>query len=39
MTHLVRFEMQAAKGENPRERELGLWYIIDIDDILVGNVL
>jgi hypothetical protein len=31
--------MQAAKGDNPRERELGLWYIIDIDDILVGNVL
>jgi hypothetical protein len=39
VTHLVRFEMQTNKGENDaRERELGSWYIIDIDDQLNGNV-
>ena len=38
VTHLVRFEMQTTKGDNPRERELGSWYIIDIDDMLEGNV-
>jgi len=36
-THLVRFEMVTSKGENPGERELGSWYIIDIDDQLNGN--
>lgn len=38
VTHLVRFEMQTTKGETVQDRELGSWYIIDIDDQLEGNV-
>lgn len=39
VTHLVRFEMQTTKGEHDaRVRELGSWYVIDIDDQLHGNV-
>ena len=40
VTHLVRFEMQTTKGltTNNRDRVLGSWYIIDIDDHLHGNV-
>jgi hypothetical protein len=38
VTHLVRFEMQTTKGENVQDRELGSWYVIDIDDQCMGNV-
>ena len=38
VTHLVRFEMVTKKGRNRGERELGSWYIIDVDDMLNGNV-
>jgi hypothetical protein len=38
VTHLVRFEMQTTKGETVQDKELGSWYIIDIDDQLEGNV-
>ena len=38
VTHLVRFEAETMKGEKPGERILGSWQIIDIDDMLNGNV-
>jgi len=38
VTHLVRFEVETTKGEKPGERILGSWQIIDIDDMLNGNV-
>jgi len=38
VTHLVRFEVETKKGENPGERKVGSWQIIDIDDMLDGNV-
>jgi len=38
VTHLVRFEMVTSKGKNRNERNLGTWQIIDIDDMLNGNV-
>eukprot|EP00979_Chaetoceros_neogracilis_P013403 scaffold3818_cov260-Chaetoceros_neogracile.AAC.4 len=38
VTHLVRFEMQTTKGENVQDRELGSWYVIDIDDQCMGLV-
>jgi len=38
VTHLVRFEVETMKGENPGERIVGSWQIIDIDDMLNGNV-
>ncbi len=38
VTHLVRFEMQTSKGDNSRDRELGSWIVIDVDDMLNGNV-
>lgn len=38
VTHLVRFEVETMKGEKPGERILGSWQIIDIDDMLNGNV-
>jgi len=38
VTHLVRFEMQTTKGETVRDRQLGSWYVIDIDDQCMGNV-
>lgn len=38
VTHLVRFEVETMKGDKPGERILGSWQIIDIDDMLNGNV-
>ena len=37
-THLVRFEMVTSKGIQQGQRDIGSWYIIDIDDQLSGNV-
>lgn len=37
-THVVRLEMETSKGDQPKERILGSWYITDIDDQLAGNV-
>jgi len=43
VTHLVRFEMETDKAKNGmgtevQQRELGHWKIVDIDDMLKGNV-
>lgn len=42
VTHLVRFEMETDKAKNgmdsETQRELGHWKIVDIDDMLKGNV-
>jgi len=38
VTHLVRFEMETYKGNAHGQRKLGSWKIIDIDDMLNGNV-
>ena len=34
-THLVQFEMVTSKGRG--ERNVGSWYVIDIDDMLEGK--
>lgn len=36
-THLVRLEMVTSKGKKAGQRDLGSWYVIDIDDQLNGN--
>jgi len=38
VTHLVRFEMETTRGDHVGVRNLGSWQIIDIDDMLDGNV-
>ena len=40
VTHLVRFEMETDRDPSSDNdtRELGLWKIVDMDDLLKGNV-
>ncbi|KAL7539270.1 hypothetical protein ACHAWF_006360 [Thalassiosira exigua] len=36
--HIVRFEVVTDEGGNNEERDIGNWKIIDVDDLLEGNV-
>ena len=38
VVHLVRFEMVTDRGEDNGKREGGNWKLIDVDDLLEGNV-
>lgn len=38
VVHLVRFEAVTDRGKKKGERELSSWKIIDVDDLLEGNV-
>ena len=41
VVHIVRYEVvtdEASEGSDSGEREIGQWKIIDIDDLLEGNV-
>ena len=38
VVHTVRFEVTTKKNKNVEERELGNWKIVDLDDLLEGNV-
>ena len=38
VVHAVRFEVVTGRGEDGTSRTMGTWKIVDIDDVLDGNV-
>lgn len=38
VVHIVRFEIVTDQSQDGKEREIGHWKIIDVDDFLEGNV-